>query len=476
MQQLNALVIGNSSYLHARMLKNASNDAEDLSAVLRNGGFNVTTLIDAQFCEMKIALRKFEEETENFDGVSLFFYAGHGVEIDGENYLLASDTLVRNKVDIETTSLSLNEVIGRMEMEGEKIRTNIIILDACRENPFLKWRGVNRGLAPVYAPRGTLIAFSTSPGQLADDGDGRNGLYTEALLKHIEEPDLPIEAMFKRVRNTLGARTNQEQISWEHTSLSGDFFFTLSTSSRVDIYSATAIKDKTFLLDENAWSHRTIKALKSHNWYTQNPAIAVLTAKRLDGAKINNLFVLGRNILQAANGSANSAVEFIKDFRNKTDGMDVEKRKALLDGILFEIFFNSVGEFRKDPKSNFFNDVFEMQEYPEFTSSFEFISSALIPYAKHFFRVPGGNLTLPINVNLGVRNQLEAVFIDGKDYLIDESDLDEDDFQLIRKTEFEMKLSQQILVPLRLLKVFYNNEVDLAGKINQSYYAKVERP
>ncbi|EOV1630782.1 caspase domain-containing protein [Yersinia enterocolitica] len=477
MNQLNALVIGNGVYKNSAQLKNPPNDAEDISKVLRNGGFNVKTLTNATYRDMKNALREFEDSSKDSDGVSLFFFAGHGVEVGGENYLIANDTDVENKTDIQTTALPLNEVISRMEAAEDVTRTSIIILDACRDDPFKRpWRSVSRGLAPVYAPRGTLLAFSTSPGQVASDGDGRNGLYTEALLKHIEEPDLPIEAMFKRVRNTLGAKTRQHQISWEHTSLAGEFFFNLSTTARINTYSPAAIKDKTFLIDESKWTHKTINALKSHNWYSQNPAIDVLTPKKLDGALKNNLFVLGRNILQAANGSANSAIDFIKGFREKTDGMNAEKRKALLDGIIFEIFFDSMGELRKIPKSNFFNDVFELQIYPEFKENFNFIASALSPYAKHFFRVPGSNLPLSIDIGLGDILQIEEVFIDGKNYLFDETDLEDDDYQLVNKNKFEIELSQQILVPHRLLKIVYSNERDIKGKIRKSYWAEVKRP
>lgn len=328
MKKLTALIIGNGDYQNASLLKNPTNDAEDISGILIRSGFDVITLKDASFREMKERLREFEDKSKDFNGVSMFFFAGHGVEVDGENYLIACDTEVRNKADIETTALSLNEVIRRMEPEDNITRTSIIILDACRDNPFQrKWRGANQGLAPVYAPRGTLLAFSTSPGQYASDGDGRNGLYTESLLKHIEEPDLPIETMFKRVRNTLGAKTKQKQISWEHTSLSGEFYFNLSTASRIDIYSSSAIKDKLFVLNESKWTHRAITTLKTYDWYVQNTAFSKITVRNINGAMNDNLFVLGRNILQAAQGGSNDAVAFISNFRSKTDGVEPEKER-----------------------------------------------------------------------------------------------------------------------------------------------------
>jgi uncharacterized caspase-like protein len=148
------------------------------------------------------------------------------MQIEGENYLTAVDSDFGNETDAKHSSLSLNRVIETMEKSGAA--TKIIILDACRDNPFeFAWHrsAATRGLAPVYAPRGTIIAYATSPGQVALEGKDRNGRYTAALLKHIDVPDLSLEAMFKRVRNTLNGTTKGKQISWEHTSLAGEFFW-----------------------------------------------------------------------------------------------------------------------------------------------------------------------------------------------------------------------------------------------------------
>ncbi|MDH0185808.1 caspase family protein [Stutzerimonas stutzeri] len=483
MPRLNALVIGNALYDSGGNLKNPTNDAEDIAKVLTDGGFNVLKLINATFKEMKKAIKSFEKSANDGGAVSVFFFAGHGVEVDGVNYLIAKDTEAEDKTDIETGALSLDEVIKRMEPKDGATRTNIIILDACRDNPFeRKWRGKPRSLAPVYAPRGTLIAFATSPGQFASDGARRNGLYTEALLKHIEEPDLPVEAMFKRVRNTLGAATKQKQISWEHTSLAGEFYFHLSAAASIENYSVAAIKDKTFVIDESKLSHRTIQALKSHNWYTQNPALDALTSEKLNGASADSLFVLGRNILQAANGSANSAIDWIQKFHKHTNGMRPEKRKAILDGILFEIFFDSKGEFRKQPKINFFNEVFELEQYPDFKDSFDFIAGALANQSNRMFAIPGKGQAVTADVQIGDNKIIEGVCISGKNYLDDEDDPfdDGDDkkvrYQTLEREQFEDELSQQMLVPKRLLKVVYNTPIKSGGKVKLPYGAEVSRP
>ncbi|AWM07077.1 caspase family protein [Bradyrhizobium symbiodeficiens] len=484
MPRLNALVIGNAKYDHGSNLKNPTNDADDIAKALADGGFSVAKLINATFKEMKKGLKEFGRSCDDGGAVSIFFFAGHGVEVDGINYLIARDTEADDKTDVEAGALSLNEVIGRMEPKDGSTRTSIIILDACRDNPFeRKWRGKPRGLAPVYAPRGTLVAYATSPGQLSGDGAGRNGQYTEALLKHIEEPDLPVEAMFKRVRNTLGAATNQKQISWEHTSLAGEFYFHLSTAASIENYSATAIKDKLFTLDDGKRSHRVIRALKSQNWYTQNPALESVTGQELNGASADSLFVLGRNILQAASGSANAAINWIANFRDRTVDMKPAKRKALLDGILFEIFFDSNGELRKEPKANCFNEVFELEQYSELKDSFDFIAGALADQANKMFSLPGKGQVVTADVKIGHGNIVKGVFVGGKNYLKEEDDpLELEGLQgkvIYRSRDierFEDDLVKQMVVPRRLLKIVYDKPLKSLGTVKLPYGARVFRP
>src|SRR6185312_17292577 len=188
-------------------------------------------------------------------------------------------------------------------------------------NPWeRRWHrnAATRGLASVYAPKGTIIGFATSPGEVAYDGIGRNGTYTAALLQHIDAPDCSIETMFKRVRNTVAAASGGKQTSWEHTSLSGEFFFNLSLGNLIEEYDGTALADALFTLDDAKVSHKIIAGLKTYNWYRQNPALELLDAKSANRMAKNSLFVIGRNIYQAACGGANSAVEFIRGFMRVT--------------------------------------------------------------------------------------------------------------------------------------------------------------
>jgi hypothetical protein len=472
MKRLTALIIGNGAYPAPGKLKNPTHDAVDLSAKLRVSGFDVTTITDASVAQMDKALKTFQAASKNGD-IALFFFAGHGVQIEGENYLIALDTKTADESDAKFSSLPLNKVIN--SMDKAKSSTNIIILDACRNNPWERcWRGDLRGMAPVYAPRGTLIAYSTSPGEIASDGDGRNGAYTAALLQHIETPDVTVEAMFKRVRNTLSATTGGRQVSWEHTSLSGEFFFNLSAASRITDYGGSAIKDRTFVLDDTDPAHVAIKRLKSHTWPTQNPVFGQLPSAMLNKASNDSLFVLGRNILQAADGNANGASAFVADFMNRLVGVGAEKRKAVLDGMLFEIFFDAHGDVRSQPKTRMFSAVFELQAYPDLADSFDFIADCLAPHVDRYFALPGkaNGISVDIALSTDGENAVDDVHVEGRSVLsTDDPDYltEKRMYRTRARDDFEDWLANEMLVPRRLLTVTYSRALKGGEKVKFPY-------
>ena len=409
-----ALVVGNAKYRGGAALTNSANDAEDVGRSLETFGFSVRKVIDCSNKQMDVALKAFKRDLADAE-VGLFFFAGHGIQIEGANYLFAIDTDTSSETDAKHSSLALNKVIDTMEKAPTS--TSIIMLDACRNNPFERaWHrsAGARGLASVYVPRGTLVAYATSPGQVASDGKGRNGDYTEALLQHMGSEDVTIEAMFKRVRNTLSAATKQKQISWEHTSLSGEFFFYLSVGARIDTYDGTALSDSLLILDESRASHRIIRKLKILTWSQQNAAIDELTPTVAKRFTANSLFVIGRNIYQAACGSANSAAGYIKNFVQQTQGMGEDRHRALLDGMLFEIFFDSNGRVCEAIKGSCFDEVFQLQRHAELSESFEFVAECLLPHADRFHALPGKKHTVPVDVVLkagdGKPPRVEAVF------------------------------------------------------------------
>jgi uncharacterized caspase-like protein len=217
-----ALVIGNSAYQRSPLV-NPVNDAQAMAASLGSLGFTVTKLENASKSQMADAIRQFGD-TIRQGGVGLFYFAGHGIQINGYNYLLPIGSTITKEQDVQYEAVEAQRVIS--EMEAAANRLNIVILDACRNNPFARsFRSATRGLAIMAAPSGTMIAYATAPGSVANDGEGPHSLYTEELLRHIREPGLKLEDVFKRVRVGVKEKSRGQQLPWETSSLDGDFYF-----------------------------------------------------------------------------------------------------------------------------------------------------------------------------------------------------------------------------------------------------------
>jgi hypothetical protein len=218
-----ALVIGNGSYADSP-LRNPVNDAGDMAQALRSLGFEVLSYTNLDQNAMKKAIRDFGTKLRTTGGVGLFYYAGHGVQVKGVNYLIPVSAKVATEEEVEYESVEVGLVLA--QMESAKNSMNIVILDACRNNPFARsFRSADKGLASIDAPSGTLIAYSTAPGSVASDGTGRNGLYTQELLKQLPTMNLTIEDVFKRVRAGVQQQTQNKQTPWEASSLVNDFYF-----------------------------------------------------------------------------------------------------------------------------------------------------------------------------------------------------------------------------------------------------------
>ncbi|MBO4771265.1 MAG: caspase family protein, partial [Bacteroidales bacterium] len=224
-----ALVIGNGAYTVIPPLKNPANDARLMSKELKALGFEVIERTNITRDEMKEAVYNFGDRLRETKAVGLFFYAGHGIQVDGVNYLVPVNASLARKEDVENVCFSINKVVGQLAYAQNDL--NIIILDACRNDPFATGGG---GLAQFDAPKGTLIAYSTAPGKTAADGDGDNGLYTEQLAKAITVPNIKIEEAFKQVRSEVyrisheavqNGKMPEEQIPWENSSIFSDFYF-----------------------------------------------------------------------------------------------------------------------------------------------------------------------------------------------------------------------------------------------------------
>ena len=218
-----ALVIGNGDYPAGR-LANAVLDARAMAVALRELGFEVLAHENAGYREMRRAMAAFGERLAR-DAVGLFYYAGHGLQVNGKNYLVPTDAEIKSERYVAAEALEAEGVLA--QMQEAQTRVNIVILDACRDNPFTtRFRGLTRGLAFMAAPAGTYMAYATAPGSVAEDGEpGRNGIYTGELLKALREPGLRIEDVFKRVRIAVQSRTENRQNPWDASSMTGDFYF-----------------------------------------------------------------------------------------------------------------------------------------------------------------------------------------------------------------------------------------------------------
>ena len=218
-----ALLIGNSSY-KSSPLANPVNDLRLMEKVLSEVGFTVIKAENASIRDMRRLVRDFGDKLKASGGVGLFYFAGHGVQVRGENFLVSTDSDIRNEDEVPDDSVNASVILEKMQGAGN--RMNIVILDACRNNPFaVRSRSASAGLATMNAPSGSVVAYSTAPGSVASDGPGSNGLYTMHLANVIRQPGVSIEEVFKQVRTAVRKDSGNQQTPWENTALEGQFFF-----------------------------------------------------------------------------------------------------------------------------------------------------------------------------------------------------------------------------------------------------------
>jgi uncharacterized caspase-like protein len=221
-----ALVIGNSSYKSVSALPNPANDAKAMTRFLASSGFQVLQAPDLTQSDMRRTIGNFASMVaeKGPDTVALVFYAGHGLQVDGENYLVPVDASIQREADVPLQAMRLADLMNALA--AVQAKTKIVILDACRNNPFSDInKTTGRGLAIVDAPSGSLVSYSTAPGTEAQDGDGANSPFTAALINVAGEPGLPIEQALKRVRLAVNDATGKQQTPWESSSLTSEFAF-----------------------------------------------------------------------------------------------------------------------------------------------------------------------------------------------------------------------------------------------------------
>ena len=217
-----ALVIGNANYTNLPKLINAVNDVRLISKSLRSAGFQVSAHENLDLSGMQNAIRSFGDQLGK-DDVGLVYFAGHGVQVKGKNYLIPVKENIKKSFEVPSNAIDVDLLISTLE--NVKNDLNIVILDSCRSSFPGETRGTTRGLATIEAAKGTFIAFATAPGKEALDGSGSNSPYTKHLSRILGQKGLPLELVFKEVRKAVVAETNGEQVPWENSSLMGDFYF-----------------------------------------------------------------------------------------------------------------------------------------------------------------------------------------------------------------------------------------------------------
>ncbi len=220
-----ALIIGNSQYQYLGALKNPSNDAEDMGNTLNSLGFDVILKLDTTKEQLEDAISEFGKKLETNKGLGIFFYAGHGIQLEGENYAIPINAKIERQKDVKHRAVNIEQVLDEMRYANNGL--NVVILDACRDNPLPRSlsRSMTKGLAAVDdAPEGSLIAFATAKGKTASDGTGRNGVFTKHLLLNMRK-GTSIQNLFQMTLKGVKEETNNEQIPWLNTSYTGEFKF-----------------------------------------------------------------------------------------------------------------------------------------------------------------------------------------------------------------------------------------------------------
>ncbi|HEY0819738.1 MAG TPA: caspase family protein [Rhizobacter sp.] len=246
-----ALVIGNAAYAVAPLV-NPVNDARAMSNTLKGMGFSVVEVRDARKAEMERAIGQVRDRLKDRRGVGLLYYAGHGLQLDWRNYMVPVDAKLANAADVRQQAVDVQQVVDAFRTAGN--RMNIVVLDACRDNPFGS-SASGKGLAQMDAPPGTLLAFATAPGNVAEDGDAKsgNGLYTHYLVKEMQQPAARIEDVFKRVRLQVRRGSEGRQVPWESTSLEEDFSFDPKAPLRAREAEDLRQVEAALLREKNEW-------------------------------------------------------------------------------------------------------------------------------------------------------------------------------------------------------------------------------
>lgn len=468
-----ALCIGNDDYKYSCLskLKCAVNDANAIAEKLIKLNFDVIVQSNLDRKGMHEAVDDFENRLSEYD-VALFYFAGHGFECNGKNLLMPVDLEAGDNGYREWMALQLDTVIAALEGKHNtnNLQTKIIILDACRQNPEARGDSA-RGFAPIFAPSGTIIAFSTSPGQLSLEA-GDHGLYTQALLSSIDIPRIPVENMFKHVREILIANSSGRQVSWEHTSLIGNYFFNEDRIDGFSSYTPDALADNNYYFNPSNEIGNVVAKLKSYNYYIQNEAIRLIPALEFTSASANDIFVLGRNIYQAADGGAWDAGQFIKKL-SAFGTIPDEAKIHLLSGMAYEIYFNSYGVLREKLKTACYLEILKHLENERYQMAKNFIVEKIRAESDLIIYQPCSEERIELHLCCAeiekrdgdVIYKIYRIYFQGKNILYTQDgteEMDADDFNWYVTSslpDIKRTLSERLVAPPDMLIFTYDLEM-----------------
>lgn len=452
-----ALVIGINQYDNLTPLKSAVNDAKALGEKLQELKYEVTYSLDEDRNEVKSQIELFEEQIiEKQPDIALFYFAGHGCIANRCDCLLLKDAIELrpdNEVKNRFRSIELNDICNKFRGLGNQI--NIFIIDACRSEGN---RGINgySGLGcNIHLPYQTFIAYSTSPGATAKDGN-THSLYTAKLLEYMDEEGLSIEQLFKKVRKDV--YTQIKQLPWEHSCLIENYQFNYGQNSKYygAKYSEEAFEDKKYNSD-NAETNEIIRLFKTQNYYRQEEALS-LFKKAYKKTGINDKFVIGRNILQAAVGGCWKCCNEIS--YTHLSIYQEGNENHVLNGIIYEMYFDSENKFRGNELKGI-QLLHNLPQQLKFENSFQFINNYLLPYSEQLHYIPGDKNMKTLSVKLFDMNKedvlgnkcfgIENIIYAGTDVL--------DKISILPKTytkiEFNHFISIQMGIPNELLRIKY---------------------
>lgn len=391
-----AILIGNDNYDDPnRKLNCAVNDATSLGDMLQKLNFDTSIYRDVDEKNFSRAMVEFSRKLPEYE-VGLFFFAGHGFQIEGNNYLGCTDTSFADDVSMKHTAYPLQDILN--DLQGSSLQVKILIIDACRT--YMGARGGTDGFAPVFASKGTIIAFATSPGQTAKEKNG-HGVFTKAILNHISTPSISIEELFKRVRNSVYLESSGSQVTWEHTSLMGKFAFNdFADKDNVTVYSKFALADAEYEPVSNGRCYDLIQDAKTINYNYQNtiPTNMNKWIREMYKESPDDIFVLGRNLYQASD-NAYSIINYFEQLSVNLNSYEKEFANHLLAGMAFEIYFGSDGKLRQKYKTHhFYRDILLLLMSERYVDSKNFITSKLKEYSQPVVFIPGTQMHMIVRL------------------------------------------------------------------------------